>query len=159
MRAHVRLRTSAGFHGTRTLLHPIFESPNIDSTTESSHELAETLRPLLAASNTWDVYIDGSWYPTAVSAETFLGEKGSHTGGCAIIFAPAGSSLHAGVVALRMDARLSVVHGGGPRMMELIGVTVGIILPHKLAKQELIYTDPKALSANLPINVGYDALD
>ena len=44
-------------------------------------------------------------------------------------------------------------------MMELIGVTVGIILPHKLAKQELIYTDPKALSANLPINVGYDALD
>ena len=162
MRAHVRLRTSAGFHGTRTLLHPIFESPNIDSTTESSHELAETLRPLLAASNTWDVYIDGSWYPTAVSAETFLGEKGSHTGGCAIIFAPAGSSLHAGVVALRMDSQnLSVVHEGGPRMMKLIGVTVGIILHHKLAKRSLFTQITKAWSANLftQINVGYDALD
>ena len=46
-------------------------------------------------------------------------------------------------------------------MMKLIGVTVGIILHHKLAKRSLFTQITKAWSANLftQINVGYDALD
>ena len=111
--------------------------------------------PLLSACiddtmHAWDVYTDGSWYTTKGSADTLLGKTGTHTGGCVPIFATTNSPVQVGVVILLMDARdLSLVDGGGPRMMELTMVTAGIILLHQLSKRGHVNTDHQGLVSQL----------
>ena len=112
--APARLLTSVGPRDSRILLHTICEPPVYLSADPPSSELVETLRPCLAHSTEWDVYVDGSWYPLPGSAGSHLGEAWTHTGGCSLIFAAIADPLSSGVVILRMDAgtRFSV-HGGG----------------------------------------------
>ena len=61
-----------------------------------------------------DSYVDGSWYPLPGTAESILGEAGTHTGGCSLIFVATSEPFSSGMVIIRMDARSrSPVHGGG----------------------------------------------
>ena len=69
---------------------------------------------------------------------------------CVPIFATTNSPVQVGVVILLMDARdLSLVDGGGPRMMELTMVTAGIILLHQLSKRGHVNTDHQGLVSQL----------
>ena len=125
-RAHARLLTCMGPRGSRILLHTICESPVYRSSGHSPQDLVETLRPLLAYTHNWDVYVDGSWYPLPGSAESLLGEAGTHTGGCSLIFVDASESFSSGMVILRMDARSrSPVHGGGEQTNGTVGSGCG----------------------------------
>ena len=148
--AHARLLTCTHSGRTRTLLHAFWEPPSFADPPLYSPVIQEALSPCLAASDSWEVYADGSWYPAASTAESILGEAGTHTGGCSLIFAPSTSPLTAGVTVLRVDARTPTrVHGGGPRMMELVGVTTSIILLHALGKRGRVYTDNQGIVTQL----------
>ena len=110
-RAHARLLTCTGPRGSRILLHTICEPPVYRSAGQPPQELVKTLRPLLASAHSWDVYVDGSWYPLPSSAASLLGEAETHTG---LIFVPTSEPFSSGIVIIRMNARsLSTVHGGG----------------------------------------------
>ena len=112
-------------------------------------DIQEALRLYLAASDSWDVYADGSRYPDAESAESVNGEAGTHTGSRSLIFAPSTSTPEAGVIVPRMEARsLFRVHGGG-RMMEVVGVTSSIMLLNSLGKFGRIYTDNQGSARQL----------
>ena len=148
--AHARLLTCTHSRPTRILLHTFWEPPSLVDPPSYSPAIQEALLPNLETSDSWDVYADGSWYPAQSSAESLLGEAASHTGGCSLIFAPTTSHLSKGVTVLRVDARaLTRVHGGGPRMMELVGVTSSIILLHALGKRGCVYTDNQGIVKQL----------
>ena len=150
-RVHARLLTSAGPRGRRILLHRICEPPPVYlSVAQPPQDLVETLRPCLANSLGGDVYVYGSWYPLQGSAESLLGEAGTHTGGCSLIFAATADPLSSGVVIMRMDARIhSPVHGGGGRQMELLAVAAGSILLHRLGKHGRVITDKQGIVKQL----------
>ena len=79
-----------------------------------------------------------------------MGEAATHTGGCSLIFSSSTSPLSEGVTILRIDARtLTRVHGGGGRMMELVGATSGIIFLHALGKGGRVYTDNQGIVKQL----------
>ena len=148
--AHARLLTSSHSGTTRTLLHAFWEPPSLAPPPPTPLDIQDTLQPLLTGSESWDIYADGSWYPAASSAESLLGEAASHTGGCSLIFAPSNASLSGGITIIRIDAHaLSRVHGGGPRMMELVGVTTSISLLHSLGKRGRVYTDNQGIVKQL----------
>ena len=148
--AHARLLTSSQSGSWRTLLHAFWEHPIVAVQPVHPHDLTETLRPLMEAHASWDAYVDGSWYPLASTAESLLGEAASHTGGFSIILVPSNTDLLSGVIALRVDARdLTRIHGGSPRMMELIGITSSFILLHSLGKGGRIYTDNQSITKQL----------
>ena len=148
--AHARLLTSAGPRDSRILLHTICEPPVYLSADLPPSELVEMLRPCLAHATTWDVYVDGSWYPLPGSAESLFGEAGSHTGGCSLIFAASADSIPSEVVILRMDAgSRSSIHGGGGRLMELLSITAGTLLLHRLGKRGRVITDNQGVVKQL----------
>ena len=148
--AHARLLTSAGPRDTRILPHVICEPPFYLTADQPSSELVEMLRPCLAHTTTWDVYVDGSWYPLPGSAESLFGEAGTHTGGCSLIFAATADPLSSGVVILRMDSgSRSSIDGGGARLMELLATTAGTVLLHRLGKRGRVITDNQGVVKQL----------
>ena len=148
--ACARLLTSVGPRGSRILLHTIREPPVYRCAAQPPSELIERLRPHLAHAATWDVYVDGSWYPLPGSSESLLGEAGNHTGGCSLIFVASADPLSSGVVTIRMDAGTrSTVQGGGARLMELLSITAGTILLHRLGKQGRVITDNQGIVKQL----------
>ena len=75
-----------------------------------------------------------------------LGEAGD----CSLIFVTTDAPLSSGVIILRLDApHLSHVHGGGPRLVELVGVATGTLILHRLHKHGYIYTDNQSVVKQL----------
>ena len=111
--AHSRPLTSVGPRGCCILLHTICEPSVYLSAAPLSPELVEALRPCLAHATDWDVYVDGSWYPLPGTAEALLGEAGSHTGGCSLIFAATADPLGCGNYAHERRYSLSGTWRGG----------------------------------------------
>ena len=149
-RAHVCFLSRAQPDGTRVLIHTVCEPTTYETPSQPLSELADAISTYLASSFSWDVYVDGSWYPLPGTADPLLGESEDHTGGCGLIFVATDAPLMSGVVLVCMDARQILhSHGGGARLMELLGVAVGILLLHRLRKCGRVFTDNQGIFKQL----------
>ena len=122
---------------TRILLHAFWEPPSFVDPPSYSPDIQQALLPNLTASDSWDVYADG-WISAGWSSVPHGGLQ-SHF--CALHLTPI-EGCHC------LAGRCSRAHAGpwgGGRMMELVGVTSGIIILHALGKGGCVYTDNQGI--------------